>query len=46
MRRGMSSPHFTAARITLENKVMGPSEGIELFIIVITASECSELGQV
>ena len=42
----MSSPHFTAARITLENKVMGPSEGIELFIIVITASECSELGQV
>ena len=42
----MSSPHFTVARITLENKVMGPGEGIELFIIAITASECSELGQV
>lgn len=42
----MSSPHFTVARITLENDVTGPSEGIVERIVVVTTSEGSQLGQV
>ena len=46
MRLGMSSPHFTAAEITLENDVTGPSECDKPIINATTASECGELGQV
>ena len=46
MRRGMSSPHFTAAEITLENDVTGPSEGIVERFVAATTSEGSQLGQV
>ena len=46
MRLGISNPHFTGTRITLENDVTGPSEGIEERFVAATTSEGSQLGQV